>query len=47
MHRNEPGCAVIASVEAEDDRVTDLRYNSYLTLLAETEEQNYWERKQV
>jgi ribosome biogenesis GTPase len=47
MHRNEPGCAVIASVEAEDDRVTDLRYNSYLTLLTETEGQNYWERKKV
>jgi ribosome biogenesis GTPase len=47
MHRLEPGCAVIASVEAEDDRVTDIRYNSYLTLLAETEEQNYWERRKV
>lgn len=47
LHKNEPGCAVIASVEAEDDRVTDIRYNSYLTLLAETEEQNYWERKKV
>ncbi|MBC6996119.1 ribosome small subunit-dependent GTPase A [Neolewinella lacunae] len=47
LHKGEPGCAVIASVAAEDDRVTDLRYNSYLTLLAETEEQNYWERKKV
>ncbi|MEM9526564.1 MAG: ribosome small subunit-dependent GTPase A [Bacteroidota bacterium] len=47
LHKSEPGCAVIASVEAEDDRVTDLRYNSYLTLLAETEEQNYWERRKV
>ena len=47
LHRSEPGCAVIASVEAEDDRVTDVRYNSYLTLLAETEEQKYWERKKV
>ncbi|TXF89160.1 ribosome small subunit-dependent GTPase A [Neolewinella aurantiaca] len=47
LHKNEPGCAVIASVEAEDDRVTDVRYNSYLTLLAETEDQNYWERKKV
>ena len=47
LHKSEPGCAVIASVEAEDDRVTDLRYHSYLTLLAETEEQNYWERKKV
>lgn len=47
LHKAEPGCAVIASVEAEDDRVTDLRYNSYLTLLTETEGQNYWERKKV
>lgn len=47
LHKTEPGCAVIASVEAEDDRVTDIRYNSYLTLLAETEGQNYWERKKV
>ena len=47
LHRSEPGCAVIASVEAEDDRVTDLRYNSYITILEEVEEQNYWERKKV
>jgi len=47
LHKTEPGCAVIASVEAEDDRVTDIRYHSYLTLLAETEDQNYWERKKV
>lgn len=47
LHRSEPGCAVIESVEKEDDRVTDLRYNSYLTLLEEVEAQNYWERKKV
>ena len=47
LHRSEPGCAVIASVAAEDDRVTDVRYNSYLTLLEEVEAQNYWERKKV
>ena len=47
LHRSEPGCAVIESVENEDDRVTDLRYNSYLTLLEEVEAQNYWERKKV
>jgi ribosome biogenesis GTPase len=47
LHKSEPGCAVIASVEAEDDRVTDIRYHSYRTLLAETEGQNYWERKKV
>ncbi|NJC27304.1 ribosome small subunit-dependent GTPase A [Neolewinella antarctica] len=47
LHRSEPGCAVIESVQSGDDRVTDLRYNSYLTLLEETEAQNYWERKKV
>lgn len=47
LHKSEPGCAVIASVAAEDDRVTDLRYQSYRTLLAEVEEQNYWERRKV
>jgi ribosome biogenesis GTPase len=47
LHRHEPGCAVIESVEEEDDRVTDLRYNSYLTILEEVEGQNYWERRKV
>ena len=47
LHREEPGCAVKESVETGDDRVTDLRYYSYLQLLEETEGQNYWERKQV
>ena len=47
LHKSEPGCAVTASVEAEDDRVTDLRYASYRTILAEVEEQNYWERRKV
>lgn len=47
LHRTEPGCAVKESVEAEDDRVTDLRYFSYLQLLEEVEGQNYWERKKV
>lgn len=47
LHRNEPGCAVKESVEDEDDRVSELRYFSYLTLLEETEGQNYWERKSV
>lgn len=47
LHRSEPGCAVKESVETEDGRVSDLRYFSYLTLLEETEEQNYWERKKV
>ena len=47
LHRNEPGCAVKASVEEQDDRVTDLRYYSYLQLLEEIEGQNYWERRKV
>lgn len=47
LHRSEPGCAVKESVEMEDGRVSELRYFSYLTLLEETEEQNYWERKKV
>ncbi|PHI20521.1 ribosome small subunit-dependent GTPase A [Lewinellaceae bacterium SD302] len=47
LHRSEPGCEVKESVEADDGRVSELRYFSYLTLLEETEEQNYWERKKV
>lgn len=45
MHRSEPGCAVKAALEAEE--VSELRYVNYLTLLEETEEQNYWERRKV
>jgi ribosome biogenesis GTPase len=47
LHRSEPGCAVKESVEKGDDRVTDLRYYSYLQLLEEVEAQNYWERRKV
>ncbi len=47
LHRNEPGCAVQDSVEEGDDRVTDLRYHSYLQILEEVEGQNYWERRKV
>ncbi|WP_198664894.1 ribosome small subunit-dependent GTPase A [Lewinella sp. IMCC34191] len=47
LHRNEPGCAVKESVEEGDDRVTDLRYYSYLQILEEVESQNYWERRKV
>jgi ribosome biogenesis GTPase len=47
LHRSEPGCAVKESVEEDDGRVSEERYFSYLTLLEETEEQNYWERKKV
>lgn len=42
LHRNEPGCAVKAAVESGE--VSELRYLNYLTLLEESEEQNYWER---
>ncbi len=47
LHRTEPGCAVKESVEEQDDRVTDLRYYSYLQILDEVESQNYWERRKV
>ncbi|PHL00545.1 ribosome small subunit-dependent GTPase A [Neolewinella marina] len=47
LHRTEPGCAVKESVEEGDDRVTDLRYYSYLQVLEEVESQNYWERRKV
>ena len=47
LHRTEPGCAVKESVEQQDDRVTDLRYYSYLQILEEVESQNYWERRKV
>ena len=41
-HRNEPRCAVKAAVE--EGRVSELRYNNYLRILDEIEDQNYWER---
>ncbi len=47
LHRNEPSCAVLASLAAGDGRISEVRYNSYLTLLEETQGQNYWERKDV
>jgi ribosome biogenesis GTPase len=43
LHRNEPGCAVRTAVEAGD--VSELRYQNYLGILAEVEDQNYWERR--
>lgn len=42
LHRTEPGCAVQAAVA--EGRVSGLRYDHYLTILAETEAQNYWEQ---
>ncbi len=43
MHINEPKCAVKDAIE--EGRISDLRYQNYLKLMAETKEQNYWERK--
>ena len=43
MHRSEPKCAVKAAVESGE--ASELRYMNYLTLLGETEDQNYWERR--
>ena len=41
LHREEPGCAIKAAVDAEE--VSELRYINYLTILQEIEDQNYWE----
>jgi ribosome biogenesis GTPase len=42
LHRNEPGCAVKKAVE--QGSVSVLRYEHYLQILEEIEDQNYWER---
>ncbi len=41
-HRNEPKCAVKQALENE--LISELRYNNYLQILEEVENQNYWER---
>jgi ribosome biogenesis GTPase len=41
-HRNEPKCALKAALETGE--VSLLRYQNYLGLLEEVEDQNYWER---
>ncbi|MBK7633398.1 MAG: hypothetical protein IPJ13_03205 [Saprospiraceae bacterium] len=41
-HRNEPKCAVKAALETGE--VSLLRYQNYLGLLEEVEDQNYWEQ---
>lgn len=41
MHRNEPKCAVKDALE--EGAVAPSRYESYLGLLKEIEDQNYWE----
>lgn len=40
-HRNEPKCAVKEAVD--NNQISDLRYSSYLQILEEIENQNYWE----
>lgn len=41
-HRNEPKCAVKEALE--EGAISELRYNSYLQIMEEIEDQNYWER---
>ncbi len=41
-HRNEPNCAVKAAIESGG--ISEWRYDSYLQILEEIEDQNYWER---
>ncbi len=43
MHRNEPECAVKEALEKEE--LDANRYFSYLAILDEIEEQNYWQRQ--
>lgn len=42
-HQNEPICAVKKAVE--EGQISPLRYQSYLSILEEVQEQNHWERK--
>jgi len=42
LHRSEPGCAVREAVDEEE--LSILRYENYVTILEEVEDQNYWER---
>lgn len=41
-HRNEPSCAVKDSIEK--GQVAQMRYDNYLVIIDEVEDQNYWER---
>lgn len=41
-HRNEPKCAIKDALESGD--ISTLRYENYLQLIDEIENQNYWER---
>jgi ribosome biogenesis GTPase len=40
-HRNEPKCAVLEGVESGS--ISELRYQNYIQILREIEDQNYWE----
>lgn len=42
LHINEPHCAVKAALETGE--VHELRYQSYLSIMEEIQEQNHWER---
>lgn len=42
LHKEEPACAVKAGVE--NGSVSPLRYEHYLQIMSEVEDQNYWER---
>ena len=41
-HQNEPGCAVKEAVV--DGEISIIRYQNYLAIIGEIEDQNYWER---
>jgi ribosome biogenesis GTPase / thiamine phosphate phosphatase len=41
-HRNEPNCAVKLAIEQGE--ISEWRYDSYLQIIEEIEDQNYWER---
>ncbi len=45
LHRTEPLCAVKEAVE--EGRISELRYQNYLAILEEIEDQNYWERHEM
>lgn len=44
-HRNEPKCAVKEAVE--EGEISELRYGSYLQIVDDIEQQNYWERHKM